>query len=469
MNAVSFRWYGVYRILTVEELAQIYQQRLGGKPDLCCYWFERARTHIADGKCQRVGLLATQGIRGGTNRNVLKAIKRTGDIFFAESDRPWILSGANVHISMVGFDDGTEKNRIIDGKAVSDINPNLTIGADTTCAIILNENSGISFQGAIKRGSFDIPSQLALTMLKKGGNPHGKPNSDVIVPYVNGIDVTRQYRDMWIINFRDGYPKDQASLYETPFEHLLKNVRAEREATNQQKSRDEWWLHWCTRSEMTEKIINLPRFIVTARVAKHRIFAWLSAPSYVDCQLIAFARSDDYFFGVLHSRIHEVWALMQGTQLESRPRYTPTTCFETFPMPRATAEQREVIAAAARELNELRNNWLKPPEWVVEEILEFPGSLAGPWAHYVTGADNNGIGTVRYPRLVPRDAGHRDLLAKRTLTNLYNERPAWLDNVHRKLDAAVYTAYGWDPDISDDELLSKLLALNLERAAEEKT
>ena len=138
-------------------------------------------------------------------------------------------------------------------------------------------------------------------------------------------------------------------------------------------------------------------------------------------------------------------------------------------MPRATAEQREVIAAAARELNELRNNWLKPPEWVVEEILEFPGSLAGPWAHYVTGADNNGIGTVRYPRLVPRDAGHRDLLAKRTLTNLYNERPAWLDNVHRKLDAAVYTAYGWDPDISDDELLSKLLALNLERAAEEKT
>jgi hypothetical protein len=72
---------------------------------------------------------------------------------------------------------------------------------------------------------------------------------------------------------------------------------------------------------------------------------------------------------------------------------------------------------------------------------------------------------VRYPRLVPKDADSPTKLKKRTLTNLYNERPAWLANAHRRLDEAVFAAYGWPADMSDDELLAKLLALNLERAA----
>ena len=88
--------------------ARFYEGRIPGQSDLCCYWFEVARQQIEDGKCKRAGLLATQGIRGGANREVLKRIKESGDIFFAESDRPWILDGANVHVSMVGFDDGIE-------------------------------------------------------------------------------------------------------------------------------------------------------------------------------------------------------------------------------------------------------------------------------------------------------------------------------------------------------------------------
>ena len=77
------------------------------------------------------------------------------------------------------------------------------------------------------------------------------------------------------------------------------------------------------------------------------------------------------------------------------------------------------------------------------------------------------VGTVRYPRLEPRDADCAAKLKKRTLTNLYNERPAWLDLAHKKLDAAVAAAYGWPADLSDEQILEKLLALNLERAAEE--
>ena len=142
-------------------------------------------------------------------------------------------------------------------------------------------------------------------------------------------------------------------------------------------------------------------------------------------------------------------------------------------------------------MDELRNRWLNPPEWTKTEVLEFPGSVDGPWARYidpktVTTIGGNGphpsplpagegtdpyaaaqVGTVRWPRVVAKDAECAESLKKRTLTNLYNQRPAWLELAHKKLDAAVFAAYGWDAAIGDEELLAKLLALNLERAGKE--
>jgi len=101
------------------------------------------------------------------------------------------------------------------------------------------------------------------------------------------------------------------------------------------------------------------------------------------------------------------------------------------------------------------------------EVLESPGSADGPWARCVHDPDDRGIGTVRYPRLVAKDAACAEKLAKRTLTNLYNERPAWLGLAHRRLDESVFAAYGWEPGLADEEMLEKLLALNLERAGKE--
>jgi hypothetical protein len=148
---------------------------------------------------------------------------------------------------------------------------------------------------------------------------------------------------------------------------------------------------------------------------------------------------------------------------ESGFRYTPTTCFETFPFPQPSEEQKSAIAEAAKELDRLRNSWLNPPEWTREEVQEFPGSKDGPWARFVHEPDARGIGTVRYPQIVAKDPDCAQLLAKRTLTNLYNERPTWLDLAHRKLDEAVFAAYGWNPAMSDEEILAKLLELNLRR------
>jgi hypothetical protein len=184
--------------------------------------------------------------------------------------------------------------------------------------------------------------------------------------------------------------------------------------------------------------------------------------------LIAFASDQDMMFGILHSRVHEVWSRATGTQLrekESGFRYTVSTCFETFPFPEPTDEQQAMIAAAAKELDSLRNNWLNPAGWTREEVLEFPGSVDGPWQRYISEA-SGGIGTVRYPRVVPKDDECAKQLKKRTLTNLYNQNPTWLQNTHRKLDEAVFAAYGWDAAVGDDELLGLLLALNLKRAAD---
>jgi hypothetical protein len=176
--------------------------------------------------------------------------------------------------------------------------------------------------------------------------------------------------------------------------------------------------------------------------------------------------------GLLHSRAHEVWTLATcgWHGVGDDVTYNPTTVFETFPFPWPPGHEPagdplvEPIAEAARDLDRLRSAWLNPPELTREEILEFPGSVDGPWARYVHDLDARGIGTVCWPRLVPRDAECATRLKARTLTNLYNQRPTWLDLAHRRLDEAVLAAYGWPADIGDEELLEHLLALNLERA-----
>ncbi len=453
---------------TVDALFATYGDRVEPQADLCCYWFEKAREAIERAECKRAGLLATQGIRGGANREVLKRIKNTGDIFFAVSDREWILAGANVHVSMVGFDDGAETFRQLDDKAVISINSNLTAAsADVTTALPLPENCDVVFMGDTKGGAFDITDQQALEMLRLP-NPHGRPNSDVIVPWVNGLDITRRSRGMFIIDFGAARSEAASSNYEAPFGYIAEHVKSERLNNKRELYAKNWWRHVEPRPGMLSAIGNSSRFLTTPRVTKHRIFRWMEAPNLPDSQVFAFARDDDYFFGVLHSRFHEVWALKLGTRLETRPRYTPTTSFETFPLPSSSPEQQQPIAAAAKELNELRENWLNPPEWTTTRVLEFLGSKEGPWSRFVHEPDAHGIGTVRYPRLEPRDEECAAKLKKRTLTNLYNERPAWLAHAHAKLDAAVAAAYGWPTDLNDEEILERLLALNLERATEEK-
>lgn len=446
-----------------DSLFAAYAGRVPAEADLVCYWFEAARAALERGDAARVGLVATNSIRGGANRVVLDRIERAGVITEAWSDEAWTVEGAAVRVSLVCFTTAALAGPPrLDGVSVERIHADLTgaDGIDLTRAAVLAENRGVAFMGDTKGGAFDVPGHLARAWLALPSNANGRPNADVLRPWANGMDVTRRPSDTWIIDFGSAMSEAEAAFYAAPFAHVAEHVRPVRAANKREAYARNWWRHVEPRPGLLAAIAPLARFIVTPRVSKHRLFVWMQHPTLPDSATIAIARDDDTTFGILHSRFHEVWALRLGTSLEDRPRYTPSTTFETFPFPAglepsvpaadyADNPRARRIAEVARELVEARERWLNPPELVrhVPEVV--PG----------------------FPdRILPRDAAAADLLKRRTLTNLYNMRGtpegAWLDNLHRALDEAVAAAYGWPADLPDDEVLLRLLAFNQARAAE---
>ncbi len=259
----------------IDNIVSLYNSRVPPKSDLVCYWFEKARQLIVEDKAKRSGLLATQSIRKGLSRTVLDRIKVSGDIFMAYSDRPWVLDGASVRVSMIGFDNASERERILDGEKVTTINSDLSSSLDLTVARRLPENQNLAFPGTKKYGPFDIDSTVAREMLATTGNPNGRPNSDVVKPWVNGSDIVGTRRNMWIIDFGVNTSLDEAALYEKPFKYVLDHVKPSRANVRVEKTRDIWWLFERTRPEMREALASLDRYIVTPVVAKHRIFVFL--------------------------------------------------------------------------------------------------------------------------------------------------------------------------------------------------
>lgn len=447
-----------------ERLRTAYTGRLAGFTDLVCYWFEKARAAIVSGRYKRAGLVATSSIRGGTNRPVMDKIADKLLIFDAWGALPWTVEGARVQVSLVCFCHGQPSELRLNNNIVSNINADLTSGLDLTTARVLRENSRVAFIGIQLTGPLDISGVQARQWLVEPVNPNGKPNKDVIKPYWNGDDVTGRPRDRWVIDLPLDLSETEASRYQSIYEYLAQatyvvergkppvSFPAYRTSTSGQNPH--WWEPHRPRPEMRKLIQSLHRYIVTPETSQYRLFVWLRYPVLPDKNLVVIAKDDDTTFGILHSRFHELWALRLGTSLEDRPRYTSSTTFVTYPFPEELAPDKPAssyqhlsdaneIAQAAQNLVKLRDQWLWPSDLVHEQ------------EEVVAGLPS---------MLLPNDASAAAILRHRTLTNLYNERPTWLDNAHKELDAAVAAAYGWPADISDDDALARLLARNHKRA-----
>ena len=308
-----------------------------------------------------------------------------------------------------------------------------------------------------KYGPFEVEGDLARRWLVAPFNVNGRPNSDVVKPWIAGRDITTRPQDRWVIDFGVECTDQEAACYELPFAYLGENARDLREKDRSNRTASNWWLFERSRPVLRARIKYLDRFLATVVVSKHRLFVWLPKAVLPSNLLDAIARDDDTTFGILHSRFHELWSLRMGTFLGvgNDPRYTPSTTFETFPFPQgltpnipaldyAADHRAQKIAAAAARLNTLRENWLNPAD-LVKRVREV---VAG------------------YPdRILPISPDAEKTLKTRTLTNLYNQRPTWLTNAHTDLDAAVLDAYGWPADLTDEAILERLLELNLQRAA----
>ena len=480
-----------------DALASVFNARVPAGADLVCYWFDKARKQMASAGLGAAGFVATQAIRSGSNRRVLDAIVNEVQIFDAWADEEWVNEGAAVRVSLISF--GWGECCFLDGQRVERITAELGNSdiLDMTEAKALSENAGVSFEGTKKYGNFDISGEQARSWLRQP-NPHGRPNSDVVKPWRNGQDLSKRPADTWIIDFGTSMAESDAAHYELPFAHVVRHVKPERMKVRRERTKRLWWLHEEARVALREALNGLPRFIATPRVAKHRFFVFLDASVLPDTRLNVIARVDDTTFGLLSSRVHEVWSLAQASMhgVGNDPTYNAKSCFETFPFPEGmtpadTAHQRTEaveggalipaglcasntaftqagrahpaiesiairehaarIASAAKRLNDLRESWLNPPEWTqrVPEVVPL------------------GMQSSPYPdRIVPKN-GHEKDLAERTLTKLYNQRPAWLDAAHKTLDAAVAAAYGWmdyTAAMADEEILKRLLALNLARS-----
>ena len=488
-----------------DALEKVFGGRVPGSADLVCYWFEKARGIALDDGLEQAGFVSTQSIRHGANRTVLDALVKSAPIFDAWSDEPWVNDGAAVRVSLICFSSRAHVCHL-DGAQVSSISSSLKSIDGTPIAetVQLTQNARACYQGSKKIGSFDVEGPLARLWLTLP-NPNGRSSAHVLKPYVNALDITRRSRDVWIVDFGLQSAEQSAALFESPFGYVESRVKPERTKNARAVRAKYWWRHGDGQPAMRAAVAELPRFIVTPEVSKHRVFAWIDRAVLADCKLMVIARADDVTFGVLQSRIHEVWSLTQASMhgVGNDPRYTPTTCFETFPFPAGltpadTAHQRtealeggalipsglaedfkqkmplaptqqaqaaiknidaraaaSAIAQAAQRLDQLRRNWLNPPEWTraVPEAVPL-GMDASPYPDRIEPR----------PNLSEADA---KALQKRTLTNLYNQRPAWLAQAHAQLDAAVAAAYGWQDwraDMPDDEILRRLLALNHERS-----
>ena len=320
------------------------------------------------------------------------------------------------------------------------INSDLTVGTDVTQAVSLSANDGVCSTGVKLHGAGFIVSPDEAQHLGLGRRPG---LDEHIRQYRNGRDVIEKPRGSLVIDLLGLSDVEVRTRFPEVYQHILANVKPEREANNRASYRDNWWIFGEPRKEFRPALAGLSRYIVTATIAKHRTFQFLSGEILPDVRLVCFAVDDAFVLGALSSRIHLIWAAKTGATLEDRPTYITSRCFDPFPFPDANSIQKQVIRIVAEEIDAHRKR----------VMADHP--------HLTLTGLYNVLGMLRAgKRLGDLDESDRKILNDGLVLILKES--------HDKLDAAVAEAYGWSAALSDDEILSNLVALNKQRSEEEK-
>jgi SAM-dependent methyltransferase len=381
--------------------------------DLCCHWFRLAHDQLAGDR--RAGLVGTNMIRRGYNRRAsLQYIASNGGhISDAVSSQPW-SGDANVHVSIVNWSKNKPPQCRLDSAIVASINPFLKDEVDTSESFPLRSNSGRSFIGVQPTGKgFEIDEKTALEWIGVD-----QKNAAVLRKYLIARDLARNILGRpgsWIIDFNE-MPLEQSEKYGLPFAKVVKEVKPQREKVRRDHVRKYWWKLQERRQSMRAAIERDRGFFAFPYTSKWCVPLWPEQDALPANTTTVVSGSDFYLLAILTAQIHRVWIHAQKSTLEDRTRYTPSSCFETFPFPQqVTAQQAEAIRQQMGELNDYRNAWMVENQKGITELY-----------------------------------------------NRYFDEPASkLRKLHDALDTLVLKAYGWS---AKDDVLANLLDLNLELA-----
>jgi len=376
-------------------------------------------------------------------------------LLFAIPDHPWVDEhlGAAVRVAMTVGAAGTHEgilNLVIGEISTRDgsvdvalraqqgrIHSNLRIGADLTQLIALKANIGISYPGVKLHGPGFIITKDKAASLGLGSVPGLEHH---MRQYSNGKDLTDISRGAMVIDLLGLREEEVMQRFPQVYQHVVSQVRPEREQNRRESYAKLWWLFGEPRRELRPLLERLPRYVATVKTSKHRFFLFLSTEILPDDGLVAVGLSDAFHLGVLSSRVHVVWALAAGGTLESRPRYNKTVCFDPFPFPACEEEQR----GTTRQLGEALDAHRKRQQALHPDL-----TLTG-----------------MYNVLAKLRTGEALTAKERTIHE--QGLCSVLKQIHDDLDAAVFDAYGWPASLTDEEILERLVALNHERAEEEK-
>jgi hypothetical protein len=440
-----------------ETLRQVYKN-VPDTVDYVMYWWHKAAELVRAGKVERFGFITTNSIRQVRQRTVIDfhvQQKNPVRLIFAVPDHPWVDGGAAVRIAMTGAELNNSKKPVriaqlgsvvaeeqgetpedsaeqveVRSQNVGRIFNNLQAGADLTKTQALKSNEKLVSRGVMP-GSQGFQIDY---------NERDLVECDLLKSYVNGRDILHSPRSKWIID-TVGLTGEQLRInYPKTYQLLLERVQPERATNNDLKLREQWWLYRRANTILRSALQDIPRYIITAETAKHRLFIFLNCEILPDNRLVTIALDDAYFLSVLSSIVHVTWSLAAGGTLEDRPVYQKSICFDKFPFPNSTPAQKQKI----RELGEKLDAHRKRVQAQHPDVT-------------ITGM---------YNLLEKLRAGQPFTDKDRE----YNDKAlvSTLKQIHDELDIAVLDAYGWHHDISDEEILERLVALNAERAEEER-